>query len=246
MSVRIPSRALSSSSGQFSDYDVTLISGTLIVNQATPVISLVRASSSTNPSAYGRSIIFDVTIGLGAGSSVTPAGTVTFYNGNPSAGGSKIGSAQAVSGGSASITTKALSVSAAPHAIYAVYTPASAQSADVSGVTSSPLAQTVKADQTAITVTSSANPAKKGKAVTITAVVLNKSVPGGVPMGTVVFEVDGRVKGRPIALSTSGKAVLPRVKLALGTHTVTVLYTPASVDFAASHGVLTGGQKVKR
>ncbi len=227
------------------NYSITYVNGALTVSRPTPVISLVRASSSANPSAYGQSIIFDVTIGLGAGSSVTPTGTVTFYNGNPSAGGSKIESAQAVSGGSTSITTNALSVSAAPHLIYAVYTPAPAVSADISSVTSLPLQQTVKADQTAIRLISSANPAKKGKAVIITAVVLNKSVPGSVPMGTVVFKVDGRVK-RSSVVPASGKVALSNLKLGVGTHTVTVLYTPANVDFAASHGNLVGDQKVKR
>ncbi len=145
------------------------------------------------------------------------------------------------------MTTKALAVSGTPHAIYAVYSPAPALSANVNSVTSSPLQQRVDADQTAISVISSANPAKKGKAVTFTVGVSNKSVPGGgVPMGTVVFEVDGRPEGRPIVLSASGKAALSQLKLAVGTHTITVLYTPASVDFAASHGILIGGQMVKR
>jgi len=230
-----------------SNYTITYENGTLTVNQATPVIAVARAASSINPPAYGQSLTFEATVGFGVGSSVTPTGTVTFYNGNPTAGGSKIGSPLVVSGGRASITTKALAVSAAPHAIYAVYTPAPALSANVSSVTSLPLRQTVNSDQTEITVNSSADPSKKGKAVTITAVVLNKSVPGGgVPMGTVVFEVDGHAQGRPIALPASGKVVLSRVKLAVGTHTVTVLYTPTSHDFAASHGILVGGQKVKR
>ncbi len=238
---------LSSGTGQLSDYDVTLMNGNLTVNQATPVISVTRAASSINPSAYGLSVTFDVIVGFGVGSAVAPTGTVTFYDGNPSIRGSKIGSPQAVSGGRASMTTKALAVSGTPHAIYAVYSPAPALSANVNSVTSSPLQQRVDADQTAISVISSANPAKKGKAVTFTVGVSNKSVPGGgVPMGTVVFEVDGRPEGRPIVLSASGKAALSQLKLAVGTHTITVLYTPASVDFAASHGILIGGQMVKR
>ncbi len=220
--------------------------GTLTVAPVTPVISVTRAASSMNPSFFGQSVTFDATVGLGAGGSITPAGTITFYDGNPSAGGSKIGS-QAVSGGSASITTSALTVSAAGHAIYAVYTPAPAESADINGVTSTPLLQTVSGDQTAISVSSSANRVKKGKAVTLTAVVSNASTPsGGVPAGTVVFEVDGRAHGRPMKLSARGKAVYAKVKLPFGTHVVTVLYTPGDIDFASSQGTLVGGLKVKR
>ena len=49
------------------NYSITYVNGASTVSRPTPVISLVRASSSANPSAYGQSIIFDVTIGLCAG-----------------------------------------------------------------------------------------------------------------------------------------------------------------------------------
>jgi hypothetical protein len=238
---------LSNGTGQLDDYDVTLTDGTLTVDRATPVISLVREASSSNPSAFGQSVTFDVTVALSADSPITPMGTVALYDGNPSAGGSKIGSSQILSGGEARIRTTALSVSAAGHAIYAVFTPDSLQSAYINGVTSSPIKQTVNPDRTAIRLSTSANPALTGKPVTITALVSNKSLPSGaVPVGTVVFQIDGHKQGRPKALSPNGTAVLSGIKLAVGTHTVTVFYTPGNADFRSIQGNLAQGEVIKQ
>jgi hypothetical protein len=60
----------------------------------------------------------------------------------------------------------------------------------------------------------------------------------------VVFKIDGQTKGT-VKLS-GGKAVLSGIKLAAGTHTVTVNYTPLNSDFASGQGQLTGGEKVNK
>jgi hypothetical protein len=93
---------------------------------------------STNPSTYGQKITFDAQVAVNGGGPPNPAGTVTFYDGKPSAGGTPIGAPQALVGGRASISTSALAAST--HAIYAVYNPSSIVFA---GSTSLPLGQTV-------------------------------------------------------------------------------------------------------
>lgn len=69
-------------------------------------------------------VCFVASVGFGASSAITPMGTITFDNGDPSAPGMHIGSPQALSRGGVSVTIKGQSVSAAPHMVYAVYPPA--------------------------------------------------------------------------------------------------------------------------
>jgi hypothetical protein len=101
-------------------------------------------------------------------------------------------------------------------------------------------------DATATFVTASANPARKGKAVNFSVTVLadQSSVGAVIPLGTVVFKIDGKIKAS-VQLS-NGKAVLDGIKLAVGTHTVTVYYTPLNATFAASQGELIGGETIRK
>jgi len=99
---------------------------------------------------------------------------------------------------------------------------------------------------TATFVTASANPAKKGHAVNFSVTVFSDQIAlkPAIPLGTVVFEIDGQIKAS-VPLS-NGKAVLNGIKLPVGTHTVTVFYIPLNANFAASQGQLIGGERVKR
>ncbi len=91
----------------------------------------------------------------------------------------------------------------------------------------------------------SANPTTKNKAVNLSVTVANESpLSTAIPLGTVVFTIDGKTK--PAITLSSGKAVLKGLKLAAGTHTVTVRYAPLNPNFAPSQGQLIGGEKVKK
>ncbi len=126
-------------------------------------------------------------------------------------------------------------------------TPYSAEvfgSAHVEGLVA--LGQTVTPAATATFVTSSVNPVKRGRAVTFSATVLADQSSQGtvIPLGSVVFKIDGQT--RATVVLSNGKAVLKGIKLAAGTHTVTVAYLPLNSNFTASQGQLIGGQKVRR
>ena len=59
------------------NYSFTFVNGTLTITKATSVLSV---TSSLNPSVYGNSVTFTLTVG-GSGSGVVPTGTVTFTEG---------------------------------------------------------------------------------------------------------------------------------------------------------------------
>ncbi len=107
------------------------------------------------------------------------------------------------------------------------------------------LGQTNIPSATATFVTSSANPVRRGGAVTFSATVLADQSPLGtvIPLGTVVFTIDGQTRASVVL--SNGKAVLKGIKLAAGTHTVTVAYIPLNSSFTASQGQLIGGQRVR-
>ncbi len=90
------------------------------------------------------------------------------------------------------------------------------------------------AASTTTTVTSSLNPSVYGQSVTFTATIA-PTVGTAVPAGTVQFSVDGTAVGGPVTLN-NGIATYPTGTLALGTHTIAAVYTPATGDFTGSNG----------
>jgi hypothetical protein len=74
-----------------------------------------------------------------------------------------------------------------------------------------------------VTLTSSANPAVRGSAQSITATV-KALLPGTVPTGTVTFYDQGIRIGNPIALTAGGTAQLPLQSLNAGNHPITATY----------------------
>jgi len=84
---------------------------------------------------------------------------------------------------------------------------------------------TVVAGSTTTTLTSSANPSSLHGAVTFTATVTSA---GGVPTGTVTFQVDG-VTVATVPLDSSGHASFTTSTLGVGTHTITAIYSGSSL-----------------
>ncbi len=97
-----------------------------------------------------------------------------------------------------------------------------------------PGAQVVQQGQSSTTVTSSANPAQPGQAVTLTALV---AAVGGIPTGTVTF-LDGTTTLATVNLDANGNATFSTSTLAQGSHGITATYSGDS-NYAGSSGVLT-------
>jgi hypothetical protein len=130
----------------------------------TPASSTTVLESSTNPSVFGASVTFTATV---APSSAT--GTVQFY-----ADGAALGSAGMLSGGTASVSTAALSVGT--HAITATY----GGDSNLIASTSAPLVQIVRLACTSVTgVDFSYSPTapRVGQSVTFTATVASGTLP---------------------------------------------------------------------
>ena len=189
---------------------------TQTVTTAGTAASTTTLSSSINPSTTGQAVTLVATV---AGTGKAPTGTVSFRDGDATL------SVRPLSGGRASLVTSSLT--AGPHSMTAMYSGDS----NFATSTSAALTQTVSDPGTTVTktaVTSSANPAKGGQAVTFTATV---SGAGGTPTGTVTFKDGASVLAvRPLA---GGRSTLTIRTLSQGAHTITAVYSGSS-SFAAS------------
>jgi hypothetical protein len=185
---------------------------TQTVNQAATSTAL---TSSPNPSAANQSVTFTATVTATAPGAGTPTGTVTFFDGA-----TNIGSG-ALAAGVATFATSTLTVGS--HSITATYN----GDTNFTTSTSAPLTQTVNLNPSATALTSSVNPTVFGQSTTFTATVTG----AGAPTGTVAF-MDGAT-----LLGTSplggGVATFSTASLAVGTHSITAVYSGDS-SFAAS------------
>jgi hypothetical protein len=172
------------------------------VNQAS---TTTVVTSSLNPSVFGQSVTLIATVTSGAG---TPTGTAQFMDRTVN-----LGPPVALSSGSATLTTAALSAGA--HSISVVY------SGDANFIGSAGLlTQAVAQAGTSVAISSSSNPSNLGQPVTFTVAV---SSPVGIPTGAVQFLDGGSNLGAPIILS-GGVATLTTSSLVVGTHSITALY----------------------
>ena len=196
-------------------------SGTLTqtVNQGSTATSI---ATSLNPSVFGQSVVFTATVQPPAGT--TASGTVTFLDGATS-----LGTAP-VSNNSAQLAVSGLSLGS--HSVTASYS----GNANLSGSVSSALTQTVNQTATAAGISSSANPATFGQAVTFTATV--QPTAGGVPTGTVTFFDGGAqigsatLSGGVAQFTTAGGA------LVAGTHSITARYSGDTNFVSSTSGAL--------
>jgi hypothetical protein len=171
-----------------------------IVSLLAQQTSTAIVASSANPSVFGTSVTFNVTVAAGA------TGSVTFLDGATAFGRTAIGS------GIGSISTSTLS--AGEHSITAVYEGDS----NFSQSTSRSLLQTVNKAAVGITLVSSMNPAVFGQTLTITAMV----TPGAT--GSIAF-TDGADTLGTVPLSGTGLAALTYSGLAAGAHSILATYS---------------------
>jgi len=188
-----------------------------------PGATTTAVSSSLNPSVYSQSVTFTAAVTSGGGG--TPTGTVTFKNGSATLGTGALSSGIATFS-SSTLPTGALSITA-------VYGGGGGLNASTSPV----LTQTVAAETTSTTLTSSVNPAARKQALTFTATVTFVS-PGTVkPTGTVTFKDGNKTLGT--GTLSGGKATLTTSTLAKGAHQVTAVYGGGSNFQTSTSAVLT-------
>ncbi|HZS46115.1 MAG TPA: Ig-like domain repeat protein [Blastocatellia bacterium] len=181
-------------------------SATLTVNKANTTSVLV---SSQNPSIFGQSVTFTVTVSAVAPGSGIPTGTVTFLDGA-----TPIGTATLDASGVASISTSSLSIGT--HSISTSYP----GDGNFNGSTSNTVNQVVNKVPTTTTLVSSVNPSTFGQSVTFTATVTSSG--SGTPTGTVTF-MDGATTLGTGTLS-GGVASFSTATLSVGTHSITAVY----------------------
>jgi len=194
------------------DFKDSTNSVTQIVNKAGTTNAIV---SLTNPTVFGQTASFMVTVSATAPGVGTPTGTVTFYNGATSLG------MKTLTDGETSLTITNLAVGT--NLITAIY----AGNTNFLGSTNS-VTQTVAKDMTTNTLASSVNPTVFGQPTTFTATVSAKTPGAGTPTGTVSF-YDGTpvVTTNLIGMNTlvNGMATLTVSNLAVGTHSIMLLYS---------------------
>jgi hypothetical protein len=174
----------------------------VLTDKATPTVTV---NAAPNPSQFGQGVTFSVTV---SGSNGTPTGTVTFYDGDPTIGGTQIGTPQTLDGsGDASVSTGSLT--GGTHQIYAVY------KGDATYLTlTNSLAggQVVTPDTTTTSVSSASSTTVYGTPVIFTALVTQAF--GGVPTGLVDF-YDGMTLIGQASLNSIGVATLAPTTLAV-------------------------------
>lgn len=195
-----------------------------VVNKANTTTSV---SSSVNPATLGQSITFTATVSVTSPGSGVPTGTVTFKDGTTTIG------TGTLSGGTATFITSSLA--SGSHDITAVYV----GDANFITSTSSTLTQVVNKASTATTISSSANPSVFGQSVTFTVTVTVVAPGSGTPTGTVTFK-DGTATLGSSTLS-GGIATFTLSSLALGSHSITAVYSGDTSFATSTSSTLTQG-----
>jgi VCBS repeat-containing protein len=197
--------AITASYAGDSNFNASTSTLTEIVNKNGATVTL---SSSANPSVFGQSVSFTITIAAASGSG-TPTGTVVLQDGAASM------STFNLVNGQASFTTSGLAVGS--HSITAAYR------GDLNfNAASTTLLQTVTKDASSVSLNSSANPSVFGQSQVITATVSPIAPGAGTPTGTVTFS-DGTTSLGSVNLA-NGQASFTLAGLGVGSHSINASY----------------------
>jgi ELWxxDGT repeat protein len=231
--------ALYSGDNNFSGSQGDDSSGPHVVNQGGTNTSLAFAPAT---SVFGQSVGVVAFVAAASPASGTPTGSVTFQEGS-----TVLAANVSLSNGHASLSTASLP--AGSHTISAFY------SGDGNFLASSASStEVVSKAATGTALTSSVNPAVSGQKIVFRATVSAVAPGTGTPTGTVDFK-DGATDLTPGGVTLSGgEATFSTTTLAVGSHTITALYSgdadytasqvndaaaPEVVNKAGSHTVLT-------
>ena len=127
-------------------------SGDNVVLTALPFATTTTISASAQSSTYGQPVTFTADV---LGTQGFTAGQVAFFDGDPAAGGSLLGTSNVGQGDQAALTTTELDVVGSPHQVYAEYVP-SASSVYGGSTTTQPATVTITPATIAATLTGTA------------------------------------------------------------------------------------------
>ncbi len=195
------------------------------------VDALTRTTLTLSPSSGvfgGESVTATATVSVIAPGSGVPTGSVTFSDGS-----TVLGSAPLASGAGGDQATFTTAFTTGTHSITATYD----ADADFAASTSSPATLVVAAGTTAVTLTSSPNPAVAGEEVTLTVTVIPTAPSTQAPSGSVQF-FDGTTLLGTATLKASGPLVAAHAEtpsargatatlvatFAAGSHQLTAVY----------------------
>jgi hypothetical protein len=181
----------------------------------------IAMASSLNPAALGAAVTLSATLTSNGG---TPTGTVQFFDGTTALGPGTLNGQ-----GVATVTVSTLILGS--HNITATY---AGDSMDA-GSSSQALVQVVQPANIATVLTTSANPATFGNALTLTATVSGN---GSAPSGSVTF-TDGATTLGIVTLPANGVATLSTSTLTIGTHSLSAAYSGDANHAAVGSNTIT-------
>ena len=160
-------------------------------SQSTPLVQLVdqdqtttTVTTSVSPAAFGQSVTFTATVSVTAPGSSTPTGTVNFLDGAVLLNATPATLSLVRGHEQATYSLSTLDVnSTSGYSITAIYS----GDTNTQSSQSTAIVQLVDQDQTATTVTTSANPSVYGQSVTFTAIVSVTAPGSSTPNGTINF-----------------------------------------------------------
>jgi hypothetical protein len=206
------------------DYASSEAFATFTISPAATKTSTVSLSSST--AVYGQPVTLSVTVS-NTQTSVSPSGTVGFFNGS-----TELGTAPVGAGGTASLVVSTLAVGR--HELSASYSDPTVNFAPSKSPTGVPV--TITKAGTATTVTATTTAPVFGQAVTFTATVAAVAPSTATPTGVVTF-MDGSTVLQKVSLS-GGSASFTTSKLAVSSHSITAVYSGTG-NLAASTSAAT-------
>jgi hypothetical protein len=193
----------------------------LTVNKSATTTTL---SSTPNPSVFGQGVVLTVAVTASGGGAGIPSGVVTIHDGT-----TVLGAVTVDGAGKAALTVSSLAVGS--HSISASYGGDSnfngSSTTGATGVT-----QIVNQSSTATSISSSANPAVFGQAITLRATVDATGGGSGAPAGSATFR-DGALTLGTTTLDAGGTATITLSSLAVGAHNITAGYS-GSVNYLSS------------
>jgi len=184
--------------------------------------TVVRLTTSQNPSQIGQSVTFTATVKGPGGSGVVPQGNVIFTDGAAT-----LGTVTLNASGVATYSTATLANGL--HTIQATY--AGDPVLNILGAASNIVDQEVQAPSTNV-LTSTPNPSVYGTNVVFTATI--KSSGTFAPTGVVLFLDGGKVFATASPAGATGVAQFTTSTLSVGTHDITAKYEGSAEDGAST------------
>ncbi len=207
-------------------------SATSLVESLGQIPTQTTVTSSSPTSTYGQSVTVTATVTPTQGATVSPSGTVTFYDyeSTPIA---TVGVSTVAGVPTATLDTSDLM--AGPHSITAAY---GGDPTFSSSSSSAPVGLSVAEATTTVTLASLTDTSVVGQAVVFT-VTISSSASG--ETGTVQFDDNGSMIGSGTV--SGGQATFQTSSLTLGTHPITAVYE-GDDDFVGSSSTNTVNQTV--